>query len=459
MSKPEHIMNKALFMEIAERAWRYQEGILARSVIPSTDAVAKLKELIDAPLPEQPTSATEVLDILDRYGSPATIASTGGRYFGLVVGSTLPAALASSWLVSTWDQNAAAKIMAPGTVAIETVAARWILEILSLPAQSGVGFVTGSTMAHFVCLAAARNQLLSNMGWDVENDGLFGAPPFRVIVSQDVHVSIIKVLGMLGLGRKRIERVPVDTEGRIVADQMPPLDNKTLVCIQAGNVHTGNFDPASEICARAQEAGAWVHVDGAFGLWAAASPKYAHLVQGVAAANSWGIDAHKWLNVPYDCGIAVCRDSVPMQAALAVRSEYLVFDPQGEPEDFTPEMSRRARGIDVWAALRSLGRTGMADLVDRSCQYAQIFKTKLTEAGFEILNEVILNQVLVAFGSDDQTNHIIDLIQQDGTTWCGGTTWKGHAAMRISISSWCTTSGDIDKSIEAIIRIAKAVNS
>ncbi|KOR29936.1 pyridoxal-dependent decarboxylase [Achromatium sp. WMS1] len=449
-------MNEALFMEIAKRAWYYQEGILSRSVVPSAAAMDKLQELKDKPLPENPTSATEVLDMLDRYGSPATIASTGGRYFGLVVGSTLPAALAANWLVTTWDQNAAARIMAPGTVAIETVAARWILELLSLPAQSGVGFVTGSTMAHFVCLAAARNALLTKMGWDVENDGLFGAPSFRVVVSQDVHISVIKVLGMLGLGRNRIERVPVDAEGRMLTSQLPALDDKTVVCIQAGNVHTGNFDPATEICARAQDAGAWVHVDGAFGLWAAASPRYAHLVAGVAKADSWGVDAHKWLNVPYDCGIAICRDPIPMQSALAVRSEYLVFDPQGEPEDFTPEMSRRARGIDVWAAIQSLGRKGMANLIELSCEHAQTFKTRLTQAGFEVLNEVVINQVLVAFGTDEHTKHVVNTLQQDGTTWCGDTIWQGRVVMRISISSWCTSSEDVNRSIDAIIKIATA---
>lgn len=457
VTRSEHLMTQALFREIADRAWYYQAGIPTRSVTPSHAALAQLASLAESAIPDQSTSAEEVLKILDQYVAPATIASTGGRYFGLVVGGTLPAALAASWLVTAWDQNAAAWVLAPGTTTVEGIAARWVLDLLRLPPTSGLGFVTGSTMAHFVCLAAARNALLAKLGWDVERDGLFAAPPFRVVVSADVHVSVIKALGMLGLGRQRIESVPVDAEGSMCAGKLPPLDNTTLVCIQAGNVHTGAFDPALAICAAAQTADAWVHVDGAFGLWAAASPHYANLLNGVDLANSWAVDAHKWLNVPYDCGMAICRDPVAMKAAMAIDAEYFTCQTAHDPEHFTPEMSRRARGVDVWAAIRSLGRVGIADLIERSCEHAQTFKTRLIQAGFEVLNEVVLNQVLVAFGTDARTERIIRAIQEDGSTWCGGTVWNGRVAMRISISCWRTTAADVDEVITAITRIADSL--
>jgi len=309
-------------------------------------------------------------------------------------------------------------------------------------------------MANFAGLAAARHDLLGRAGWDVENDGLFGAPPLRVVVGDEVHVSLIKALGMLGLGRKRVVRVPVDGQGRMRAAELPPLDSRTVVCIQAGNVNTGAFDPAREICRRAGEAGAWVHVDGAFGLWAAASPRYRHLTNGFELADSWATDAHKWPNVGYDCGIALVRHPSALRAAMAVGAAYLAPGDLREPCHYTPEMSRRARGIELWAALQSLGRNGIAGLIERTCGYAQQFAEGLRKAGYEILNDVVINQVLVSFGSAEATRSVIERLQREGTCWCGGTEWQGRVAMRISVSSWATTAEDVEASLAAIRRVA-----
>jgi glutamate/tyrosine decarboxylase-like PLP-dependent enzyme len=337
---------------------------------------------------------------------------------------------------------------------VEDVCLKWLRELLGLPDGAGGGFVTGATMANFAALAAARRAVLRKAGWNVEEDGLFGAPPIRVVVGEEVHASLLKALTLLGLGRERVERVPVDGQGRMRADALPELSPATIVCIQAGNVNTGAFDPAEEVCAAAHDAGAWVHVDGAFGLWAAASPRLAHLSAGVAEADSWATDAHKWLNAPYDSGIVFVREAEHLRAAMTVGAAYLIAGDEREPSHYTPEMSRRARGIEIWAALRSLGRAGLADLIERTCRHATRFAEGLRAAGHEILNEVALNQALVSFGDDETTRRVIQAVQADGTCWCGGTVWQGRAAMRISVSSWATTESDIERSLEAIIRIA-----
>jgi glutamate/tyrosine decarboxylase-like PLP-dependent enzyme len=346
--------------------------------------------------------------------------------------------------------------MSPAAAAFEDVALEWVRDILGLPAETGGAIVTGATMANLTGLAAARHALLGQAGWDVERDGLFGAPALTVVVGGEVHVSLLKALSLLGLGRDRVHRVPVDGQGRMRAETVPSLDARTVVCLQAGNVNTGAFDPAREICRRAREAGAWVHVDGAFGLWAAASPRYRHLTDGFDLADSWSTDAHKWPNVGYDCGIALVRQSDHLRAAMAASSAY--FTPTGarEPSQFSPEMSRRARGVELWAALRSLGRSGLADLIERTCDHASTFAQALRDAGHEILNDVVINQVLVSFGSPDRTRAVIARIQQDGTCWCGATEWQGRTAMRISVSSWATTAADVEASLAAI---ARAVNA
>lgn len=445
---------KDLLELAAARSAQYAAGVNTRRVAPAPAGLARL-DALGGRLPQTPSDPKQVLALLDDIGSPATVATTGGRYFGFVTGGALPAAVAANWLAAIWDQNAALSVMSPVGAKIEEIVLAWMLELMGLPASCGAGFVTGTTMANFSALAAARTALLERRGWNVEEEGLFGAPALRVIVGEEVHVSLLKALAMLGLGRSRVIRVPADSQGRMRADALPKLDDQTLICIQAGNVNTGAFDPAAEICSRAREAGAWVHVDGAFGLWAAISPRHAHLVEGCSLADSWAIDCHKWLNVPHDSGMAVVRAPEHLRRAFAVSAAYLQISEVREPSHYTPEASRRARGIELWAAIRSLGREGLGELVERNCRQAALFADRLQRAGFEVLNEVVLNQVLVSFGSPEETRRIIAEVQNDGTCWCGGTVWHGRTAMRISVSNWATTDDDVERSLAAILRIAQ----
>lgn len=440
------------------RAARYLEGIRERRVSPSADAVGALGRFVE-PLPSGPTSPDEVLQLLDEFGSPATMGISGPRFFGWVIGGSLPAARAANWLATAWDQNAGLFASTPISAVLEEVSLKWLLDVLALPEACAGAFVTGATVANFTALAAARHAVLARAGWDVEAKGLFGAPEIQVVVGEEAHPSMIKSLGMLGLGRERVIRVRVDGQGRMRVDQLPQLHAPGIVCVQAGNVNTGAFDPVNEVCRRAHEAEAWVHVDGAFGLWAAASPRYAHLAEGCGEADSWATDAHKWLNVPYDSGLAFVRDPKDLLGAMSVQAAYLPQGDHREPSQYVPELSRRARGVDVWAALKSLGRSGLADLIDGCCRCAARFARGLSEAGFEILNEVVLNQVLVSFGTPEETQRVIAEVQQDGTCWCGPTVWQQRHAMRISVSSWMTTEEDVDKSLEAILRIARKVKS
>lgn len=443
-----------LLEEAARRASRYLAERNGQPVFPGPEALMGL-EAFDEPLPEVPRDPLAVLRLLDEVGSPATVASTGGRYFGFVIGGSLPVTLAANWLAGAWDQNAGPRAASPVAAKLEQVALRWLLEVLGLPAEAGVGFVTGATMANFSGLAAAKHAVLQQVGWDVEAQGLFGAPPITVIVGDEVHISLLKALSLLGLGRERVVRVPVDDQGRMRADALPKISGPTIVCIQAGNVNTGAFDPAGEIIPIAHEAGAWVHVDGAFGLWAAAAPNRAHLAAGVSEADSWATDAHKWLNVPYDSGLVFCRRASDLQAALThSKAAYLAGGDQREPMEYTPEMSRRARGVELWAALRSLGRAGLAEMIERDCRHATRFAEGLTAAGYKVLNDVQLNQVMVSFGAAEKTLRVIEAIQQDGICWCGSTVWQGQTAMRISVSSWATTEEDVEKSLESMLRVA-----
>jgi glutamate/tyrosine decarboxylase-like PLP-dependent enzyme len=442
-----------LLRDAAERAIHYLAGLDNRPVTATTEARQRLAEL-DTPLPANPTAPAAVLDLLDTIGSPASTAMAGPRYFGFVTGGTLPAALAANWMAGAWDQNSGFTVMSPIGAALEEISRRWLLDALGLPAESAAGFVTGGTMANFTALAAARHAVLERVGWNVEDDGLFGAPPVTVIVGEEVHASALKTLALLGFGRERVVRVAVDDQGRMRADALPDISGPTIVLTQAGNVNTGAIDPIGEISARAHDAGAWVQVDGAFGLWAAAAPSRANLLEGVDAADSWALDAHKWLNVPYDSGVALVRDPAALSAAMATTAAYLQAGATREPCHYTPEMSRRARGIEIWAALLSLGRDGLADLIERTCRHASRFAEGLRAAGYEVLNEVTLNQVMVSFGDDDTTRQVIASIQEDGTCWCGGTVWRGRAAMRISVSSWATTDVDVERSLEAMLRVA-----
>jgi glutamate/tyrosine decarboxylase-like PLP-dependent enzyme len=445
---------KDLLLDAAHRATVYLEGLDARAVAPSADAVRNLSEL-DIPLPVEPASDKYVLEQLDRLGSPASMAMAGPRFFGFVIGGALPVTVAASWLATAWDQNTGLFNVTPGTAAIEQVALRWLLDVLGLPPECAGAFVTGTTVAHITALAAARHAVLAPAGWNVEADGLFGAPPITVVVGAEAHPTLFKALGVVGLGRNRVVKVPVDGQGRMRVDGLPRLTGPTIVCVQAGNVNTGAFDPVSEISEYARASNAWVHVDGAFGLWARVARSRAHLMAGVEHADSWATDGHKWLNVPYDSGIAFVRDGEALQASMAITAEYLpTVSEHRNPSDYTPELSRRARGVEVWAALRSLGRSGLAELVERNCRQARRFAEGLAAAGCEILNEVVLNQVLVAFGDAERTMRVIAGIQADGTCWCGPTVWQGRTAARISVISWATTDADVERSIDAIVRVA-----
>jgi glutamate/tyrosine decarboxylase-like PLP-dependent enzyme len=443
-----------LLQRAATLAADYLAGLDERPVAPSAEAVAALSGF-NIPLPDAPTPPDAVLDELNRRGSPATMAAAGGRFYGFVHGGALPAPLAAATLAAAWDQNAALHVSSPVASALEEVSLGWLRELFHLPADCAAAFVTGATMANFTALATARSAVLARAGWDVEAEGLSGAPAITVLVGGEAHPSVIKALGLLGLGRRRVQSVEVDSHGRMRPAALPPIEGPTIICAQAGNVNSGAFDPFPEICARAHEAGAWVHVDGAFGLWALASPAYAALAEGVQLADSWATDAHKWLNVPYDSGLAFVRDEGALLRSMSVSAAYIPRAERRDPAFYTPELSRRARGVEVWAALRSLGRQGLADLIDRTCRHARRFADGLRAAGFEILNDVVLNQVLVSFGDDEKTARVIDAIQRDGTCWCGGTRWQGRPAMRICTSNWITTDQDVERSLAAMIRLAQ----
>jgi glutamate/tyrosine decarboxylase-like PLP-dependent enzyme len=442
----------------ADRAGRYIREIRERRVSPTANDIALLKSFRE-PFPDQPSEPGEVIALLDEVGSPATVASTGGRYFGFVIGGSVPASMAASWLADAWDQNVALRVMSPTAAELEEVVLGWVCEILRLPKDCAGGLVTCATMANFTALAAARYALLARAGWNVVEDGMFGAPPIDVVVGAEVHASIQKALSLVGFGKGRVTTVEADAQGRMRGNKLPKLSDRTIVCIQAGNVNTGAFDPAEEICERAKEHGAWVHVDGAFGLWANASPKYQHLTKGFDQADSWGTDAHKWPNVSYDSGIVVVRDSIALQEAMAASAAYLEPGAGREPMNHVPESSRRARGVELWAALKSLGRSGLCSLIERTCTYAAKFARGLQAAGFQVLNDVVLNQVLVSFGSAETTREVIRRVQEDGTCWCGATVWQGKTAMRISVSSWATTQVDVERSLDAMVRIARATAS
>ncbi len=444
---------EGLLRDAAARAIRYRSGLADRKVRAEADALAALSRF-EEPLPEGPQVPAAVLAMLDELGSPATTATAGPRFFGFVIGGSLPVTVAASWLATAWDQNAGAYVASPVAATLEQIAQGWLVDLLGLPETTVAGFVTGATMANFSALAAARHHVLAAAGWDVDERGLAGAPPLTVIVGEEAHPSVHKALGLLGIGRQNVVAVPADGQGALRADALPGISGPTIVCLQAGNVNTGAFDPFAEVCEAAHAGGAWVHVDGAFGLWAAAAPARAHLVRGLSAADSWATDAHKWLNVPYDSGLAFVRDPEPLRAAMGVTAAYLPTSMMREPSAHAPELSRRARAVEVWAALRTLGRAGVGDLVERGCRHAATFAEGLREAGYEILNDVVLNQVLVEFGDEERTRRVIAAIQEDGTCWAGVTVWRGHTAMRISVSGWSTTDDDVERSLTAMLRAA-----
>jgi len=445
-------LDKQTLLTGANSAINYLKKLNSRSVAASPEALKHL-DVFDETLPADGKESLETIDLLHEYGSPATVASNGSRYFGFVIGGSHSVALAANWLATAWDQNAGLSITSPINAKIETVTEKWLTGILPVAKGSSVGFVTGVTMANFCALAAARTAILQKYDWDVEARGLFGAPPITVVVGEEVHSSLTKALSMLGLGRDRVVRVPTDENGRMRMDLLPPLGERSILCLQAGNVNTGGMDDGT-IIKEAKSRGAWVHIDGAFGLWAGASESMKHLTAGYEMADSWATDGHKWLNVPYDSGLVICRNGQYLQQAMSINGEYLDQSGDRVPYQYTPELSRRARAIDIWAVLRTIGRQGVDDLITKTCRHAQHIADRIRAAGFEILNEVETNQVLVSFGSDEETNRVIQGIQSDGICWCGGTTWRGRKAMRISISSAKTTEQDVERSIDSILQVA-----
>ena len=434
-----------------ELAQDHLDGLDARPVGGDPSSLAGL----DRPLPEHGEDPVAVVERLAAAIGPAAVASPGGRYFGFVTGGALPAAVAADWLVSAWDQNAGLRATSPAAAALEDVAERWVLDALGLPRTAAVGFTTGATMGNFVGLVAARHAVLASAGWDVEADGLQGAPPIRVIVGEQVHASLLKALRLAGFGTGRLTRVPADDQGAMRAEALAQAladgDGPGIVCAQAGEVNSGASDPLAEIVAAAREHGAWVHVDGAFGLWAAASPRLRHLVAGFEGADSWSVDGHKWLNVPYDSGLAIVADPDTHRASLTSAAGYLGEHSAREPYEHVPEMSRRNRAVPVYAALASLGRDGLAELVERCCALARRVATAIEALdGAEVLNDVVLNQVLIRFGDDDATTRaVVAAVQESGEAWLGATVWRGRAAARVSISSWATAESDVDRLVAA----------
>jgi glutamate/tyrosine decarboxylase-like PLP-dependent enzyme len=454
---------KAPLGEAFDRALMYLEGLPDRPVR-STASLAELRATLGGPLPEESAESREVIAALATAAEPGVLPSSSGRFFGFVVGGATPAAVAADWLTSVWDQNAGLYVLGPAASVVEEVAGAWLADLLGLPKQVSVGFVTGAQLANTTGLAAARYEMLRRVGWDTEVAGLCGAPRLRVIAGQGRHGTIDRALRLLGLGTTSIVEVEMDAQGRMqlaaLRRALEQDDGPAIVCTQVGNVNTGAVDPVGEICDLAHGHGAWVHVDGAFGLWAAASPRLRRLVAGVERADSWATDAHKWLNVPYDSGLVFCAHPEAHRAAMGVRASYLVHGSDGQRDalDYNPEHSRRARGFAVYAAIRALGRSGIAEMVERCCAMAQRFAEQLTAAdGVEVLNEVVLNQVLVRLhapdgDNDGHTYRVLECLQHDGTCWMSGTAWKGQAAVRISVSNWSTSADDVDRSVAAMLR-------
>jgi glutamate/tyrosine decarboxylase-like PLP-dependent enzyme len=446
---------QALLADAARRAGRYVAGLDERPVAPDGAALAGLARF-DEPLPEAPGDPAATLALLDEAGSAATMASAGGRYFGFVIGGSYPVAVAAGWLATAWDQNTALPVMSPVAARLHDIVTGWLTELLGLPAGSAAVFVTGAAMASTAALAAARDRQLALAGWDVQADGLFGAPELTVVIGESAHSTLVRALGLVGLGRDRVRRVPADDQGRMRADCLPEdVTGPVVICAQAGEVNTGAFDPFPAILEWARRHQAWVHVDGAFGLWALADPACSHLTAGLAGADSWATDGHKWLNVPYDCGIALVRRPEDLRRSFAAAAGYLPPDTAFEAMHHTPQSSQRARQVEVWAVLRTLGRPGVTDLIAQTCRHAQTMAGYLSQAGLDVLNEVVLNQVLVRAATDDQTLALVEAVQRDGTCWCGPTLWQHRPAMRISISGWATTAEDIRQSADAIIAAAR----
>ena len=446
---------RGLLLRTAEIAAEFLEKLDARPIRPAA-TVDELREAFGGPLPETSLDPLEVIEALSTAAEPGVVGIPSGRYFGFVIGGALPAALAADWLTSTWDQNAGLVVCGPSAAVVEEVAGEWLKDLLGIPTSASFSFVTGCQMAHVTCLAAARHAVLERVGWDVESDGLTGAPSITVVTGGKRHVTIDRALRLLGIGSRGTIRVNIDSEGRMVApaleEALRDVSGPTIVCAQAGEVNTGAFDPLPEIAAICRAAEVWLHVDGAFGLWAAASPTLRHLTAGAEHADSWATDAHKWLNVPYDSGLAFVAHPEAHRAAMSLTAEYLVSDPSAARDqmDWTPEFSRRARGFAVYAALQSLGRSGVAALIDGSCARARQFAAEIARLpGCTVVNDVVLNQVLFRFADEETTNAVLEHVQRGGEAWMSGTVWDGRSAIRLSVSNWRTSERDIERALDA----------
>lgn len=445
-----------LLAQAAARAitfFREREG---RPVFPDEESVHGLTAFVEA-MPDGPADPVDVIELLDEIGTPGTVASSGGRYFGFVTGSAHPVGVAASWLASAWDQNAAVGVMSPTAAVLDTVAGAWLVTLLDLPRSGQVSFVPGTSAANVTCLATARDALLHEAGWDSVADGLFGAPELRVVIGESAHSSVRKALTVVGVGRDRIVTVPADNQGRLRADLLPDPGPSTIVVAQAGNVNSGACDPFGAIADHFAGSSTWIHVDGAFGLWAAASPTLRTIVDGVDRANSWAVDMHKWLNVPYDSAVAIVRDPADVARTFRVSAAYLPDNARLDPLHRGLDMSQRARAVETWAVLKTLGRTGVADLIDRTCAHARRFATELARSGFTIHNDVVLNQVMISLETDEETEILLDAVSAEGTMWAGGSMWNGRRVMRISVSSWATTDDDVDRCVTTLTGLADAI--
>ncbi|MBD2805923.1 aspartate aminotransferase family protein [Xenorhabdus sp. ZM] len=433
----------------AEIAYSYVSEVRNQRVFPDSEALSAMKNL-DGPLPRHGTDCQQVLERLHTYGSPATVATTGGRYFGLVIGGSTPASLGANIVSSAWDQVAVTELSSPISDQLEKTAGRWILELLKLPPEAFIGFVTGTTMAHVSALAAARQYLYKKQSYDVTEYGLQNAPELKVVLSSEIHISVFKALKLLGFGRSQFISVPCDHQGRIIESAIPELSDNMILILQAGNINSGHSDNFSTLIPQAKKAGSWVHVDGAFGLWARASTEKAHLVKGVEGADSWSVDAHKWLNTPYDCGMCIVRHKQSLKEVMRSSSSYLETQDEWQTKDMLPELSRRARSIPVWAAISELGSQGIEALIERCCLYAEMLADGLKSLGFDILNEVVINQVVACLPDTDLQRAMLKAVQQSGECWFGQTIWQGKEAIRFSVNSWATTEEDIQRCLQAI---------
>jgi glutamate/tyrosine decarboxylase-like PLP-dependent enzyme len=444
------IDNKEVFEKAKTYGYEFLDHVFDRNVYPTDKALENLIHF-EEPMPSEGFDAGAVIDMLHQYGAPATVTHMGGRYFGFVCGSTVPAALAAKQLATFWDQCTPMYVLSPVSAKLETVVETWLKDIFNLPAQTVAGFVSGTSVANFCGLAAARYRILKRQNWDINDKGLFGAPAIRIVAGNQAHATIVKAISLLGLGKDNIEWVDTDTEGRIIADKVPVLDDKTILILQAGNVNTGSFDPFPELCDKANKANAWVHIDGAFGLWAAASEQLKSFTKGIEKANSWAVDGHKTLNTPYDCGIVLCNDKEALTAALHATGSYLVVnDAERNGMLYTPEMSRRSRIIELWATMKYLGKSGISQMINTMCERAVQFANEISSIkGFKVLNEIAFNQVLISCETDELTAKTLERVQKLRTCWAGGSVWNGKKVIRISVCSWATTSDDIIQSVKS----------